>query len=431
MEEGEVTLALQAEVCDRGKVNRGAPNGKNSRPAARIRERLDDFVVDEIPAYLPAGSGEHLYVRVEKRRLTTPEAVRALSEALGLDARGAGHAGMKDKHAVTTQWLSFHVPPSGRADALSRASGLVVEKAGGSVRVLEASWHANKLKPGHLAGNRFELVLRGLSADEEAAVIEALHEAGRGVPNYFGYQRFGAPSHAAASEGGPSSAERALAFVRGENRGPRDPHARRFAMSTAQSVLFDRVLSARHQAGTWRSVLPGDLAKRGDSGGLFRVPLEGDELADAVARGERGDVLPTGPMFGAKMTWPDGAPAELEREVLREAGVTPEHLAAVASLGEGTRRPLWMPVRDLRVEPGGATQVGPSGEAVRALAPDPAEALSVLADDAACERAGLAVSFTLPKGGYATTVLEAVCEVIDAARGPNRASPDIPAPEAE
>jgi tRNA pseudouridine13 synthase len=428
---GEVTLALQAEVCDRGKVNRGAPNGKNSRPAARIRERLDDFVVHEIPAYLPAGSGEHLYVRVEKRRLTTPEAVRALSEALGLDARAAGHAGMKDKHAVTTQWLSFHVAPSGRADALARASGLLVEKAGGSVRVLEASWHANKLKPGHLAGNRFALVLRGLSAEEEVFVTEALHEAGRGVPNYFGYQRFGVPSTAA--DGAPTPAERALAFVRGEHRGPRDPHARRFAMSTAQSVLFDRVLSARHQAGTWRSVLPGDLAKRGDSGGLFRVPLEGDELADAVARGERGEVLPTGPMFGAKMTWPDGAPAELEREVLREAGVTPEHLAAAASLGEGTRRPLWMPVRDLHVEPGGppSTQVGPSGEARRALPPAPADVTSAIADEAPCERAGLAVSFTLPKGGYATTVLEAVCEVIDAARGPNRASPDVLAPEAE
>src|SRR5262249_43071472 len=140
------------------------------------------FRVDEIPAYAASGSGEHLYVRVQKRELTTPELVRRLARAAGVDARDVGYAGLKDKHAVTSQWLSFPAqaaPPEGW-------------ELPPGVELLEVSRHGNKLRTGHLAGNRFSIALVGGgagAAERARAIADAL--LARGLPNYFGAQRFG------------------------------------------------------------------------------------------------------------------------------------------------------------------------------------------------------------------------------------------------
>ncbi len=148
----------------------------------RLRATPEDFQVDEIPAYLPSGEGEHLFVRFEKRGLTTPEAVRRIAVALGADARDAGWAGLKDRNAVTTQWASF-----ARADRDLALSATV-----DGVRVLEAARHGNKLRTGHLVGNRFTLRVRDVPSDRHADVGPLLDELARtGVPNYFGEQRFG------------------------------------------------------------------------------------------------------------------------------------------------------------------------------------------------------------------------------------------------
>lgn len=356
-------------------------------PRAVIRATPDDFFVEELPAYGPSGEGEHVLVYVEKRSLTTDEAALRLARALGVEPRGAGWAGMKDKHAVTRQWLSFAAPRA--LDVAARLDGLALE----GLRVLEVARHEAKLKPGHLAGNRFVLVLRGLTDEAAAWVGEALaREARAGVPNYYGPQRFGGP----AREGG-GQAERALAFARGEvaaspRRGPRAARDVRMLFSAAQSELFNRVLAAREREGTHARVLPGDVVKKRDTGGLFVVPVEpGPEQADALARGEAGLLAVTGPMFGAKMRRAEGEPGRLEREVLAQAGLDDARLNALAKLGEGTRRPLVLEVTDLRVEPADGAVPG-----------DPADA----------PRAGLRVSFTLPKGGYATTVLGRVCDVV-------------------
>jgi tRNA pseudouridine13 synthase len=363
-------------------------------PSVKIRLHPEDFMVDEMPAYAPSGQGEHVYVTFRKVGLTTPEAVKRIARALEADPRDAGHAGMKDRHAVTTQTISVQVPIARDAAQLLAAAPI------DGVEILGVARHNNKLKPGHLAGNRFRIVLRDIDPAAIDGMIGGLEAIGRsGVPNAFGPQRFGRDG---------SNSERALAWIRGDARGPRDKREQRLLFSALQSSWFNEVLSRRERDGTWHEVLPGDLAKKTDTGGMFLVPLEGPEADEALARAKAGELVPTGPMFGKKMRWPEGRPAEIEREILCAAIGDPSRLDPWGHLGEGTRRPLVLPVAELSCE----------------RLPDLA----------------IAVRFTLPKGGYATTVLGRVACLLDAtiARSgreqtadAERLAEDVPSPHEE
>jgi tRNA pseudouridine13 synthase len=223
------------------------------------------------------------------------------------------------------------------------------------------------MKPGHLAGNRFSIAVRGIEGGRFAEVAAALDRAAaEGVPNAFGAQRYG--------KGGDNDA-RALAWIRGQERPPRDPRVQRLLWSALQSSIFDAVLEARRQDGTWARPLEGDLLKLRSSGGLF---LCADVQTDQD-RAARGELSPTGPIVGARMRAPEGAPADLERRI--GAAILGEgfDLAKMRRLGEGSRRPLRLWVEGLRYDMEGE----PSGHGVP------------------CMR----VYFVLPKGAYATTVL--------------------------
>lgn len=320
------------------------PNPDDNLPAVSFKERPEDFVVDEVPAYEPSGEGDHLYVTFRKTSLTTDEAVRRLARALGVDARDAGVAGMKDKHAVTSQTVSFLVPRSVDHEAALRAL------EGDGLEVMGARRHGNKLKPGHLKMNRFRIVLRGVSDPALRAQIgRGLEDAkARGVANAYGSQRFGADADNEA---------RALAFVRGERPPPKDKRKLRFLFSALQSALFNRVLERRVAEGSWADVLPGDLAKKHDTGGLFLVAAEG----------------------------PEGAPGALEAAVLAEAGLDADTLERFRHAGEGTRRALRLLAEEL------AWSDGPDG--------------------------ALVVELALGKGGYATTFLGSVCRLVEPTRG--------------
>ncbi len=329
-----------------------------SLPSATLKKTPEDFVVDELDAYAASGEGPHTLVRIRKRGITTDAAIDRLARALGVDVRACGTAGNKDKVAVTTQRVSL--------PGVDPAAALSVKIP--DVEVLEAARHGNKLKPGHLRANRFHIRLRDMTPEgiEQAAATLARLGA-EGFPNAFGPQRFGRDG---------DNADRALAFVRGEGRPPRDPRERRFLFSALQSRWFNRVLELRVADGTYRIPQRGDLLKRHDSGGLF---LCEDEDTDR-ARAARLEVSPTGPIFGAKMSMPGAAIAALEGSVLAADGVTFEHLRAHRALGEGTRRPLRLAI----------------------------EALNVRREDD-----GLAVEMTLGKGAYATTVLACAIESRD------------------
>lgn len=228
------------------------------KPRGRIKATFEDFVVEELPAYEPSGAGEHVFVRITKTDLTTLEAVKRVARALGCDSREAGFAGMKDRHGVTTQTLSLHAPRGVAPDELaSRARGMAIE----GVTVLAATPHGNKLKPGHLAGNRFAITVRDVPRERVDEVEKSLGGVARlGVPNAFGAQRFGRER---------DNASRALAWLRGEAEGPRDPRMQRLLWSAVQSAVFNAVLDSRVSDGTWATPLEGDLLKLRSSGGLF------------------------------------------------------------------------------------------------------------------------------------------------------------------
>ncbi|HEY2512039.1 MAG TPA: tRNA pseudouridine(13) synthase TruD, partial [Polyangiaceae bacterium] len=304
-------------------------------PRGILKSSPEDFVVEEIPLYEPSGQGDHLYVRFTKRNLPTDVVVRTMARALGVDARDVGVPGLKDKVGVTTQTISLPVPRGLASDALeAKVRALSLE----GVSILDARRHGNKLRTGHLAGNRFTIVLRGVAEAEVAGAIATLERIGReGAPNGFGTQRFG-------REG--DNAERAQAWLRGEWSGPRDGRAKRFLWSSLQSAIFNEVLRRRVEEGSWATPLSGDLLQKEDSGGLF---LCADVQADR-ARAERGEVSPTGPMVGIKMRAPAEAPLALEQEVTERFLGASFDFSRVRQLGEGARRPFRTLVRELRAE---------------------------------------------------------------------------------
>ncbi|MGD0526172.1 MAG: tRNA pseudouridine(13) synthase TruD [Polyangiaceae bacterium] len=336
-------------------------------PPGLIKRHPEDFVVEELPAYAPAGEGTHVFVRFTKTDRTTVDAGRAIARALECDPRAAGFAGMKDKRAVTIQTISLETPRGTTSAALAeRARGLTLP----GIVVHEATPHGHKMKAGHLAGNRFTIAVRDVPRGRMDEVERSLARvASEGVPNAFGAQRFGNAGDNAA---------RAVAWLTGKERGPRDPRMQRLLWSSLQSAVFNAVLDARVADGTWTTALEGDLLKLRSSGGLFLC----SNVQTDRERAATGEVSATGPMIGARMRWPEGGPAELERRIAAATLGEGFDLAATRRLGEGTRRPLRMWVQDLRWER--TEQDG--GHA------------------ADCVR----VYFVLPKGAYATTVLASV-----------------------
>lgn len=379
----------------------------NLQPHGRIKLHPEDFVVEELPAYAPSGSGEHVFVRFTKTDLTTLDAVRAIARAAGSDPREAGFAGMKDRRAVTTQTISLHAP-RGVAPAIlaERARAATVD----GVVVHDATPHGHKMKPGHLAGNRFTILVRDVPRDRLGDVSKALDRmVQQGVPNAFGAQRFGRAG---------DNASRALAWLRGAAPGPRDPRVQRLLWSSLQSAVFNAVLEARVTDGSWATALAGDLLKLRSSGGLF---LCSDVQADRE-RSATGEVSPTGPIVGTKMRWPEGVPAELEHRATDGVLGANFDLERTRRLGEGSRRALRVWVEELRweVDPAVPSHLQPGcvyGDGELASG-------QMIRTDVGHAAASIRVHFVLAKGAYATTVLDAVFALGD----PHEGAHDVETP---
>ncbi|MFO0571472.1 MAG: tRNA pseudouridine(13) synthase TruD [Polyangiaceae bacterium] len=318
----------------------------------RLGGEPEDFRVDEVPAFAPSGSGEHLFVRIEKRRLTTQDAIEAVARAARVQARDIGSAGMKDKHAVTTQWLSL--PGAAAApDGWQLPEGL---------RVLESARHDRKLRTGQLAGNRFCIRLVDTPAgalERGRSIVERL--IARGLPNHFGPQRFG--------HGGANLA-RAVGWL--ESGARADRKRGRFYVklypSVIQSEIFNRYLTLRAELGLSR-LIPGEVVRLHGTGSVFVV----EDPEREQPRLESGDIHLTGPLPGPKMRRASGPALELEARAAREAGLSAETLEALGRFVDGTRR-------DLLVVPGELTLEAPTGDT-------------------------LLVTFFLPAGSYATELL--------------------------
>lgn len=390
----------------------------------RIKLRDDDFIVDEIPLYEPQGDGEHLYLRVQKKGLAHTELVEILRRHFGVKEEAIGAAGMKDRVALTSQCLSIHLP--GRGGPPSEAAAALEHP---KIQVMWADWHVNKLRRGHLAGNRFSIRIRDLDPLQAPVVWRGIRELERrGVPNHYGTQRFGyrrnthrlgalllrqawqelleevlgsrgswSPTHqraareafdrgdlkAALSGWGrrdvaESNMLRALikgadpqAAVRTVSR-----HMRSFWVSALQSAIFNDLLEQRLAEGRLDVVGEGDVLFRHESRKSFLVDGEAGDPVDLQAEVDAFALSPAGPIVGPGMPQAGGEVLARERAAFADARVEDALFQESEFDFRGTRRPYRIRLTNLELDSG----FDEHGSYVR-------------------------VAFDLPRGSYATVVL--------------------------
>lgn len=334
-----------------------APRAYGARPVSgRIRVSPEDFHVKELLGFAPDGEGEHAFVVVDKRGQNTAWVARRLAAFAGVGARAVGYAGLKDRHAVTRQAFSVHLPGRDSPDW----PRLDVD----GVRVVSATRHRRKLQSGALRENRFVIRVRALAGDAAGLAdrVEAIRRSG--VPNYFGPQRFGRDN---------ANLERAGALFRGE-AGRLGRHKRGLYLSAARSLVFNEILGRRVRDGSWATGLDGDLFALDGTRSWF-----GPEAVDADNRRRLAalDIHPTGPLWGRGRPASAGACRALEQAV---ADAWPLFCQGLADAGmKQARRALRLRVREPSVETG-------ESEAV--------------------------LRFALPPGAYATVVLRELVDVI-------------------
>lgn len=386
-----------------------------------IKADYTDFVVEEIPLYPADGTGSHTYFLLEKAGLTTPQAVHDIARALNVRRHDIGFAGLKDSKAVTRQWMSVeHTDPE-------RLAHLDIAR----LRVLETTRHHNKLRLGHLKGNAFTIKVRQTEPQRLAELQDALAElVRRGVPNYFGSQRFGyrgdsweigraivrreIDTAVALVVGRPTADDygdilrarqmyergeyllaarawpaafhterrvlKSLAQSGGNPRrgfGAIDRTTRTFFVSAYQSYLFNQVMIARLPSGL-DQLWEGDLAWLHASGAVFHV----EDVAVEQPRADALDISPTGPLFGYRMTEPTGRAGELEARILAAENLAPDAFHQAPLRVKGGRRPLRFRPDDARLALG-ADERGPY----------------------------LELRFVLPRGCYATALLRELFRV--------------------
>lgn len=260
--------------------------------AARMRVTPEDFRVDEIDGFEASGSGEHLLLTVEKRGMNTAFAARQIASWAGIAEMGVGYAGLKDRHAVTRQRFSVHLPKRVAPDLAALESE--------EMRIVHHQWHAKKMPRGALAGNRFELILRDVQGDRAAIDARLQAIAARGVPNYFGEQRFGRAG---------DNVDNALAMFAGLDANPSQKPARPCAdfpkklrreqrsllLSAARSELFNRVLARRVSDDCWDRPLDGEAWILDGSRSVFGPEPWNEVLAARLAEF---DIHPSGPLWG-------------------------------------------------------------------------------------------------------------------------------------
>ncbi len=328
-----------------------------------------DFTVEEIPLYEFTGEGEHLVLKVRKKEMTTWEMLDAISNHVGIRRRDMGYAGLKDKHAMTIQYISLPAKFEEKIDAFSHDK----------IKILDKVRHNNKIRVGHLKGNRFEIRLKkvlGVQKDKIDSVLKWIKA--NGVPNYFGNQRFGTDGNNWVD--GKKLIEGKLKI--------RDRKTKEFLMGSYQSYLFNNWLSKRMELslllqefseadaeklmklpasalkGTkeqkqFFKLLEGDLMMHYPYGRLFEV----EELAKEAERFASKDIAPTGLIPGTRTKRASGTARLIEEMFDEEIELN------------GTRRYAWIQVTDIKknyIE----------------------------------ERAHYELAFTLPKGSYATNVLD-------------------------
>ena len=234
------------------------PQWPNAYPASGASATLkllnDDFIVTELPLQLPSGEGEHVWLDVEKNGANTAFVAQQLAGAASVEESAVGYAGLKDRHAITRQWFSVHLPKGETPDLTLLQHP--------EFKVLSQRRHVKKLRSGDLQGNQFRIVLREVTGDRDAIEANLKAVSSQGVPNYFGAQRFG-------HDGG--NVEQGRAMLAREIR-VRHPKKKGIYLSAVRSFVFNEVLALRIAQGLWGKTLPGDVM---DEAGRPTGPLWG------------------------------------------------------------------------------------------------------------------------------------------------------------
>jgi tRNA pseudouridine13 synthase len=362
-----------------------------------IKQRAEDFFVQEIPLYEPGGQGEHVYCEIERIGITTFDAVDRLGRALNLDPRDIGYAGLKDAHAISRQIFSIR--------GVTEQAVMDVHLPDMSVKW--AARHGNKLRLGHLRGNRFAVKIRDVNPTDVVRLTPLVRRLEQhGMPNYFGEQRFGRRGNnhllgAALIRGNDEAVMKLLlggadpkiddprqraareAFDRNDaalamklwprsggmerrvlarlikSQSPAvavravDQRIRRLWVSALQSELFNQTVALR--IGSLDRVLRGDLAEKHDNGAVFRVE---DPVAEQP-RCEAFEISATGPLIGYRMTLPQDEPLEMEQKIFAAHGLSPgDFRAAGRHKVKGARRALRARPTEVQLS-GGVDEHGP------------------------------------------------------------------------
>lgn len=314
-----------------------------------IKAEPKHFQVEEILPYAPCGEGEHLFIKLRRQGWNTADVGQALGKPFGLKTVDVGWGGRKDKNAVTIQTFSLLLPMSTSIETVKSAlKDLPFD-------LMDLKRHGNKLKTGHVAANRFRIILSQVGP-QALASAEAIAEKLRrtGLPNFYGEQRFGIQLR---------NIDRSMGVLKkGKARGKKES----FMVSVLQSALFNLWLTQRIEREAFDKVILGDLAKKTDTGGMFTI----EDLQEAQQRFEARKIIYTGPIYGHKMKPAGGTAQALEIELLESLDLNLE---------------IFKPLR----------------------APGSRRAGIVHVDDLTIKKVmeGLEFTFTLPSGTYATTLL--------------------------
>lgn len=323
----------------------GLPSGKGE-----IRTFPEDFIVEETLAFEPSGSGEHSFLQIQKTGENTEYVARQLARFANVRQRDIGFAGMKDRHAITTQWFSVWLPKGDEQ--------LWENFETDGFKILSVTRHARKLKRGALSNNRFELTIREWQGDKIKTIEQLTAIKNHGVPNYYGSQRFG---------NGGQNVVKALAMFEGAKVGREQ---RSLYLSATRSFLFNHILSARIENESWATGLDGDVFMIDGSHSCFACEMLDDDIC---ARLVQNNLHPTGSLFGKGESRLTGEALVLEQNVFEKYTELTKGLIAFGL--ENNRRALRVNVSNLSWE---------------------------FDDDI------LKLKFNLPAGSYATAVLRTV-----------------------
>ncbi|MEN6669225.1 tRNA pseudouridine(13) synthase TruD [Psychrobacter sp. B38] len=328
-------------------------------PLAQAHYKTDatDFIVNEILPLALTGEGEHLWLHIQKSGINTAYLAKLLSEWADIPLRDVGYSGLKDRHALTTQWFSLRIPKK-QLPASEFAPVDIGDNE--SITILAQHWHNKKLNRGTHKANEFIITLRQvqfetLPADTPEQTRSAKQQVEEhlttmsktGVPNYFGPQRFGRNGNnvreALALFARPPREDRPQPKKSKRKRAPREQNT--MELSAARSLIFNEILAARVRNGSWNQGLAGEVFNLDGSGSIFTSEEIDDTLRTRLASG---DIHPTGVLWGTDNDKVSGAAANIEKD-------TVQHNPLLMQLATGLekrdikaqRRPLRLPIDDL------------------------------------------------------------------------------------